>query len=161
MPAAELIAKRNGLLRPTYELTDGQYSYGMLRREGAFRPRVIIETSEKSWLLTGNGWRSSDVSISDGESIATTSTSFWSQKVTFTANDGFTATFVKPSLWKSLSVWEASDGSEILRITSHAFKMPVITFSPQAKQNRWLLLLAFLALEIQLKRQQHAVAAAT
>ena len=161
LTTTELIVKRIGFLHPTYELTDGQYNYGILRNEGTFKPRVFIETGEDTWLITGNGWRNTDIKNIEGETIGYTSTDFWSQKITFTAIDGFTATFVKPSFWKSISVWQATDGSEILSIRARAFNTPVITFTAQFKQNRWILMLAFLALEIHLKRQMHAVAAAT
>ncbi|PRY52851.1 hypothetical protein B0I27_105321 [Arcticibacter pallidicorallinus] len=154
----ELTVKRNGFWRPTYELTDGQYSYGLLRYEGSWRPKVKIETADTDWIVNAKGGKGSEIKTIEGESIAVTSRSFRSTKITFTAYDGFVATFVKPSIWRSKTIWEAEDGTELLHIKSRPFKMPVITFNVQAKQNRWLLLLAFLALEIHLK-QQAAVAA--
>lgn len=119
----------------------------------------MIETADTNWIVNAKGGKGYEIKTIEGESIAVTSRTFWSTKITFTAYDGFVASFVKPSIWRSKTIWEAEDGTELLHIKSRPFKMPVITFNVWDKQNGWLLLLAFLALEMHLKRQQAAVAA--
>lgn len=155
----ELTVKRSGFWRPVYELMDGQYSYGMLRYEGAWRPKAIIETADSNWVLSRKGARAAEIKSIEGESMAETKQSFWGSEVTFSANDGFTARLVKPSIWKGTMFWEAADGTELVNMKPRLFNMPVISINVQMKQNRWLLLLAFLALEIHLKRQKQAAAA--
>ena len=157
----ELTVKRHGLWRPRYELTDGVHSYGTLRHEGFWRSKSIIDTAEGNWVITGKGWSGAEIKNTADQSSATTSGNLLGTTVTFSAHDGFRATFTKPSIWKNTTVWKAEDGTALLSIKSRSFKMPVIYIDVQAQQNRWMLLLAFLALQIHLTRQRHAAAAAT
>lgn len=155
----EFVVKRDGLLKPTYQLTDGQYSFGMLKYEGIFKRQAVIETADQIWTLDILKWKKQDITGAKGEVLATLSYNFWGTKVTFTTNDGFTATFVKPSIWKSLTIWKAADGTDVVYIENRVFKTPVIKVNERAKQNKWLLMLAFLALQINLERQKQVAAA--
>ncbi len=155
----EFVVKKEGFWRPSYQLTDGQYSYGMLRHDGVWHTKVIMETADQNWIVDGTKWKNRPIKTQNGEVLATISHNFWGTKVTFAANDGFTATFEKPSVWKGLTIWKAADGTELVSIEPRIFKTPIITINPKAKQNKWLLMLAFLALEISLERQKQAAAA--
>jgi hypothetical protein len=155
----ELTVKRNGFWRPVYELMGGQYSYGTLRHEGVWKPKVIIETAEHHWIIQGMGWKKGEITNPKGELVATVTRNFWDTKVTFTTHDGFTATFEKPSVWKSHTVWRTADGAELLSFNPQFFSPDIININQKAKPNSWLLLLAFLALEIHLSRQKRAAAA--
>ncbi|MBS7566703.1 hypothetical protein KHS38_20025 [Mucilaginibacter sp. Bleaf8] len=157
--ANELTVKPNGFWKPTFTLTDGQNSYGTLRYEGVWRPKVIVEATDQTWVISGMKWRNIKITTAQGEPLGTVSGNFWGNKITFTAIDGFTATFITQSLWKSIFSWQATDGTELVTFKARAFKQPLIYINEQAKQNQWILILAFLALEIQLTRQKHAVAA--
>ena len=156
----EIIIKREGFWRPTYQFTDGQYSYGLLRHEGFWRPKVVIETAGHNWVTDSSKWKNRAVKTEKGEVLANLNHNFWGTKITFTGNDGFTATFEKPSIWKGLTIWKTADGFELLSFEARLFKLPVIKINPKAKQNKWLLMLAFLALEISLETQKRAAAAA-
>lgn len=157
----EIIIKREGFWRPTYQFTDGQYSYGLLRHEGFWRPKVVMETADQLWITDSSKWKNREVKNAKGEVLATLSRNFWDTRLTFTGNDSFTATFEKPSIWKGLTIWRAADGTDLLSIEPRIFKTPVIKINEKAKQNKWLLMLAFLALEINLERQKRAAAAAS
>lgn len=155
----EFVVKKEGFWCPSYQLTDGQYSYGMLRHDGVWHPKVVMETADQNWIIDGTKWKNRPIKTQNGEVLATISHNFWGTKVTFAANDGFIATFEKPSVWKGLTIWKAADGTELVSIEPRIFKTPIITINPKAKQNKWLLMLAFLALEISLERQKQAAAA--
>ncbi|WP_342648615.1 hypothetical protein [Mucilaginibacter sp. CSA2-8R] len=157
----EIILKREGFWRPVYQFTDGQYSYGLLRHEGFWRTKVIMETANQNWITDGNKWKKRAVKNEKGEELATLSHNFWGTKITFTANDGFTATFEKPSVWRGLTVWKAAAGITLLSIEPRLFKTPSIKVNPEAKSNKWILMLAFLALELSLEAQKRAAAAST
>lgn len=154
----ELTVKRSGFWRPTYELTDGQYSYGMLRYEGSWRPKAVIETADGIWIVSRRSAKVAAIKSIEGESVAEKTESFWSSEIKFSAYDGFTARLVRPSIWKSTMFWAAEDGTEIVNLKTRMFQMPVISIHVQARQNRWLLMLAFLALDNHLKRQRQAAA---
>ncbi len=155
----EIILKREGFWRPTHQFTDGQYSYGLLRHEGVWRTKAIMETAGETWITDSSKWKNRPIKNEKGEELATLSHNFWGTKITFTANDGFTATFEKPSLWRGLTVWKAANGTELLSIEPCFFKTPTIKINPDAKSNKWLLMLAFLALELSLETQKRAAAA--
>jgi len=154
------MVKRESFWRPVYQLSDGQYSYGLLKHEGVWRPKITIETAEQNWIIEGTERKNRQVKTEKGEVLATVVRNFWDSKVTFTGNDGFTATFEKPSVWKGLTIWKAADGTELVRIEPRIFKTPTIKINHKVKQNKWMLMLAFLALEISLERQRRAAAAA-
>lgn len=156
----EIVLKREGFWRPTYQFTDGQYSYGLLRHEGVWRTKAVMETAGQHWITDVSKWRNRPIQNEIGEVLATVSRNFWGNKITFTAPDGFTATFEKPSIWKGLTIWKAADGTELLSIEPRFFRTPLIKLNPKVRQNKWLLMLAFLALELSLEAEKRAAAAA-
>lgn len=157
----EFLVNKEGFWRPAYQLTDGQYSYGKLCYEGFWLPDIIMETAGGKWIIDVINQKQRPVKNEKGEVLATLSRNFWDTKVTFTAKDGFIAIFEKHSIWKGLAIWKDIDGDDILSIEPRIFKQPVIKFNPKAKQNKWLLMLAFLALQINLERQRKAAVAAS
>lgn len=157
----EIIIKREGFWKPTYQLTDGQYSYGLLRSEGTWRPKLVMETAKQNWIIAGMKWKRREITTEKGEALATLTRNFWDTKIIFTGNDGFTATFEKPSIWKGLTIWKAANGMDLVSIEPRVIKTSVIKINEKAKQNKWLLMLAFLALVLSLERQRHAAAAAS
>ena len=159
--ANELTIKKNGFWTPSYELMAGQHSYGSLRNEGVWKAKVIIQTTNQTWVISGSKWRNAKIETVEGEPLASITSNIWGGKVKFTAQNGFTASLVRKSVWSGEFAWVADDQTELLTIKPAPFKMPVIKINAQAGENRWLLLLAFLALEFHLTRQRHAVAAAT
>ncbi len=159
--ATALSIKRAGFWRPSFEIMDGQHSYGELSHKGTWKPKVIIETAQKRWVVSGMGWRNAKISTDEEGEVAWISKDFWRGKTSFSAHDGFTAKLVRPSIWKNTITWVLPDGTEVIRLAGRTFKSPVISFNPQAPENPWLLLLAFLLLEMHEMQKRHAAAAAT
>lgn len=161
LQGSELSIKRTGIWRPIFELKDEQHSYGKLSHKGTWKPKVIIETAQKTWVISGMGWRNAKISTDQEGEVAWISQDFWRGKTSFSAHDGFTAKLVRPSFWKNIMTWVTPDGTELVRISGRIFNQPVISINPQAPQNPWLLLLAFLLLEMYEMRKRHAAAAAS
>jgi hypothetical protein len=54
--APELLVLRHGFLRPWYELTDGQFSYGKLTYTSALKRACTLETASGNWTVKRKSW---------------------------------------------------------------------------------------------------------
>lgn len=156
----QLWSKRNGWFRPTYEITDGTSSYGMLSHHGFFSSVVQIDTAGATWIIRNERFSNIQITTPEGLLIGTVNHKWFSSKMNFTAADGFTATYYRPSIWSAEYVWESKDGQVLLSYQVPGFRgNEVFTFGDLAYEQPHLLLLAFLALELNLRRRRQGAAA--
>lgn len=156
-----LWSRRNGWFRPTYELTDGTYSYGELSCYGFLRPVTEILTANGLWTFENFRCRNTNIFDHHGTLIGQVQRKFFTNTTTFITADGFRANWYRLSFWRSEYVWQEENGRVLLRYTSTGISTTeaFIFEGPAGYENPYVLLLAFLALEFKLRRRRGAMAA--
>ena len=148
---------REGFFRQTYQLTDGTYSYGMLSYSGFLYPSVQIDTARTTWIVRKTGMSIMEVIDPEGYVTATIERKWFSSKIIFTATDGFTAIYYKPSFWHRGFEWITEDGQVLLiQETSGFSQTHNFTYGDLPYEQPYLLLLSFLAIEFNLRRRRGA-----
>jgi len=155
----QLWSVREGWFRPTYQLTDGTYSYGMLSYGGFFNPVIQIDTASTTWVVRKTGLSTMEVINPDGHLVGSIDRKWFTSRIVFTAVDGFTATHYKPSLWQRAYEWISSDDQIlIVQETRGFYQTDTFTYADLTYQQPYLLLLSFLALDFNLRRRKQAAA---
>lgn len=157
----KLWSKRNGWFRTTYELIDDTSSYGKLTYLGVFGWTIQIDTADVTWFIRSSGISGAEITTAEGLSVGRLERKWFSSKTQFISEDGFTANFYSPSIWRSEVVWAAKDGQILLTYQGGSFtKKESYTFTDLPNEQPYLLLLAFLTLEFNLRRRRGAAAGA-
>lgn len=149
----------DGWLGRSYQVTDGTYSYGKLSYSGFLDPIVQIDTAAATWFIRKRGLSFMDVMNAEGRLIGTIERKWFTNKTIFTGADGFIAFYHKVSFWRSAYVWVKPDYQVLLSCESSVFnRTESFNYSDLAYEQPYLLLLTFLALELNLRRRRGAAA---
>lgn len=158
----KLQSKRNGWFSPTYELIDGQFSYGLLSYHGFFNTTTQIDTANITWLIRSSSILVAQIITSEGVLVGRLERKWFSSKIIFTSEDGFTAVYSVPSMWKSEYIWQTKDGQTLLKYMGGNFTdKESYVFADLIYQQQYLLLLAFLTLDFNLRNRRGAAARIT
>lgn len=150
----KLLVKRNGWFRPTYEITDGSFSYGMLSATGFFTRTVQIDTAGASWLIHTALFSNRRITTPEGRVIGEVKRKFFSSETHFIGADGFTAIHYRPGSLFSPYVWITKDGQVLIREVPGFTRVDAFIYPDLAYEQPYLLLLAFLGLDFSLIRSR-------
>jgi len=161
----ELTVLRHGFWRSSYELSDGQFTYGWLSYTGFFRQTGILNVANKSWTITRKGMLSRTLFINDtytGELIGEIKPETWSRKIGIALNDGFQAFFTNKKVFSRVFTLFTETDGDLAYIDPKVwkFKTPFkVSFDPVlAKKIPNMPLLILSGIYLALLRQQQAAA---
>lgn len=160
----ELLVLRHGFLRPWYELTDGQFSYGKLTYTSALKRTCILEAAGGSWAVKRKSWlgRKFIIEQPDGMEIGLVTPQVWCRKVNMSMNYGLTATFYNKKILSHNYTWVSDQLGDILNVQTKfwSWKKPFIvkTDLDMVKKVPELPLLALLGINLVLLKQAEAAA---
>ncbi|WP_183562901.1 hypothetical protein [Mucilaginibacter sp. SP1R1] len=162
----ELSVNRNGFFRPSFNLTDGQFSYGKLSYASIWKTVTILETAQQTWTIKRKGIFSRTLIITgqNDEELGMVIPEVWSRKIKLNMNNGFDAEFFNKKLFtRTFSLVNDSYG-DILSIKTGlwSFKTPfAITFNLDLlKSIPNLPLMALLGVNLILIKQAQSAATA-
>ena len=161
----ELTVLKHGWFKSTYEVTDGQFTYGSLRYNDWWGRSAIIETAADSWVIASKGMFKPTLFISQlskGAVIGEAKPDTWTHKIKLTIYNGFEAVLNTKKIFTTTLTLSNDQYGDILSIKQNIwkFKTPLtITFDPlMQKKIAELPLLILLSIRLVLLRQQRAAA---
>ncbi len=161
----ELPVLRHGFWRPSYELTDGQFSYGKLTYIGALKRTCTLETNSGSWTVRRKSWvgRKFIIEQPEGIEIGLITPEILSRKITLELNSGLTATFYNKKILSRTCTWVNDQLGDILNVEAKLWshKQPfIVKIDPDMiKKVPELPLLTLLGINLVLLKQAEAAAA--
>jgi hypothetical protein len=162
----ELVITRNGFFKPSFELSDGQFTYAKLSYASLWKTTVILESAQKTWIIKRKGIFSRSLLIKDTNEmeIGTVMPEILSRKVKLSMNDGFEAIYLNKKLFTRTFSLTSDQYGDILDIKTNlwGFKKPftVSVDLDKLKKIPDMPLLALLGVNLILIKQAQAAASA-
>jgi hypothetical protein len=162
----ELQITKHGFWQPWFELTDGQFIYGKLSQSGFWKPTIILETAQKTWLIKRKGAFNRSLTIDDanGAEIGIIVPELFSNKIKLTLSNGFEATYLKKKTFSRTFSLISDQYGDIMDIKTALWtiKKPFnISITPGlAKSVPDIPLMALLGIKLIMIRQARANASA-
>lgn len=163
----ELTVIRHGFVRPWFELTDGQFSYGKLSYGNFWKTISVLEVEKKTWIIKRKGMFSRTYLINDldGSNLGSVTPEIWSRKIILSMNKGFEAVYLNKKLISRTFSLINDQFGDILSIRTQLWglKKPFnVSFDPEMlKKIPELPLLALLGINLLLIKQAKAANAAS
>lgn len=162
----ELSVTRNGFFRPSFELTDGQFSYGKLSYGNLWKTTMILESAQKTWVIKRKAIFNRSFLIRDRDEmeIGIVTPELFSRSVKLSLNNGFEASFqYKKLLTRTFSLVSEQYGDILgVKAAMWSFKKPfnVSVDLDKLKTIPDMPLLALLSVNLILIKQAQAANAA-
>jgi hypothetical protein len=162
----ELVILRKGFFRPTFELSDEQFSYGKLSYASMWKTKMILESAQKTWFIKRKAIFSRTWLIKDKNEmeLGAVTPELLSRKVKVSMNDGFEAMFSYKKLFTRTFTLVSDQHGDILSIKTAmwGFKKPfeVSVDLDKLKKIPDMPLLALLGVNLILIKQAQAAASA-
>ncbi len=162
----ELVIIRNGFFRPTFELSDGQFSYGKLSYASLWKTTMILESAKQTWIIKRKAIFSRTLLIKDTNEmeLGAVTPEILSRKVKLSMNNGFEAMFAYKKLFTRTFSLVSDQYGEILGVKAvmWGFKKPfeVSVDLDKLKAIPDMPLLALLGVNLVLIKQAQAANAA-
>ena len=129
----ELSVLRHGFFKSYFELTDGQFYYAKLSQLSIWKPIMLIETAQGSWVIKRKHLFSRTIFIQQPEDViaGTVTPELLSRKINLTMNDGFEAKFLAKAFFTRTYTWVSDQYGDILEIKpslwswKNAFKVTI------------------------------------
>lgn len=162
----QLTVLRNGFFRPSFELTDGQFSYGKLSFPNLWKTTVLLEAEKQTWTVKRKGIFSRLLIIYDnnGMELGVVTPEVFKRTVKLSMNNGFEAAYLyKKIITRTFSLTSDQYG-DILDIKTVVWgvKKPfeITADLDKLKKLPEMPLLALLGVNLILMKQRQAAAAA-
>jgi hypothetical protein len=162
----QLIIIRNGFFRPSFELSDGQFSYGKLSYGNIWKTTMILESAQKTWIIKRKAIFSRTLLIKDVNEIelGAITPEILSRKVKLSMNNGFEAVYAYKKLFTRTFSLTSDQYGDILSVKTAmwGFKKPfeVSVDLDKLKTIPDMPLLVLLGVNLILIKQAQAAAAA-
>lgn len=121
----ELQVIKDGLFKPSYEVTDGQFCYGKIDHPWKFKKNSLLKLASGTWVLQRRGLfsRTRDVYSPDNENIGAFTSSIWPRKASLVMNNGFEASLSKKSTFSFTYNWTNMQQGDIMRIETNLWRI--------------------------------------
>jgi hypothetical protein len=162
----QLIIIKNGFFRPSFELSDGQFSYGKLSHSSMWKTTTILESAQKTWIIKRKAIFSRTLLIKDVNEIelGAVTPEILSRKVKLSMNNGFEAMYAYKKLFTRTFSLTSDQHGDILSVKAAVwgFKRPfeVSVDLDKLKAIPDMPLLVLLGVNLILIKQAQAAAAA-
>ncbi|WDF75302.1 hypothetical protein ACFGVS_02340 [Mucilaginibacter sp. AW1-7] len=162
----QLIIIRNGFFRPSFELSDGQFSYGKLSYGNIWKTTMILESAQKTWIIKRKAIFSRTLLIKDVNEIelGAITPEILSRKVKLSMNNGFEAVYAYKKIFTRTFSLTNDQYGDILSVKTAVwgFKKPfeVSIDLDKLKSIPDMPLLVLLGVNLILIKQAQAAAAA-
>lgn len=159
----ELQVVRYGFFRPTYELTDGAFTYAALKYSGMYST-CFLTTTDASWTVKRQGIFSRVMLIMDGNgnTIGTMKPETWSRKTSLVMDNSFEASFLYKKILSGTATWVSPLYGDMVNIETKLWgikKVFTVTFDMNLLQQVPMMpLLILLGVNLALLQQSQAAA---
>lgn len=155
---------RKGWFRRTFELTDGNESYGQISYPGFFKRKASVKTASGFWIFHHKNFFSRTILITNanGLTIAKLDRYWFSSNALLQLENGTIYKFSRLSFWNRKFEWADDQQKQLLTFKGRLFSKIFldITLDKNTRPDSLLLLLCFLGTHlILLKRRRKAAAA--